>query len=69
MLVGEAGSAGVCGGDAVSDLISAGGVGAGGGVSSCFTSLFALLFFPFFLVLGKIQPHAEDIATPDNCWE
>ena len=65
MLVGGAGSVGVGGGGAVSGFVSAGGagVGAGGGrVSSCFTFLFALLFFPFFLALDKIQPHAEGIA-------
>jgi hypothetical protein len=52
------------GGDGVSGFVSAGGsaVGIGGAVSSCFTFLFALLFLPFFLALGKIQPHAEGIA-------
>lgn len=64
MLVGGAGSAGVGAGGAVSGFVSAGGagVGAGGRVSSCFTFFFALLFFPFFLGLDKIQPHAEGIA-------
>jgi len=67
-VVGEAGSVGVDGGAAVSGFVSASGacVGIGGGVSSCFTFFFALLFFLFFLVLGKIQPHAEDIVDPDK---
>jgi len=64
-VVGEAGSVGVDGGAAVSGFVSASGacVGIGGGVSSCFTFFFALLFFLF---LGKIQPHAEDIVDPDK---
>jgi hypothetical protein len=65
VVVGGAGSTVVGGGDGgISGFVSAGGasVEAGGGVSSCFTFLFLLLFFPFFLALGKIQPHGEHVA-------
>lgn len=52
---------GACG---ASGFVSAGGagVGAGGGVSSCFTFFFALFALFFFLALGKILPHLQDIA-------
>ena len=67
VVVGGAGSAVAGGGDGgVSGFVSAGGagVGSGGGASSfCLVFLFALLFFPFFLALGKIEPHSEDIAN------
>jgi hypothetical protein len=53
------GSVGVGGTGMVAGFVSAGG-GAGDGVSSCFT--FFLALFLFFLALGKISPHPEDIA-------
>jgi hypothetical protein len=45
----------------VTGFVSAGGGAARDGVSSCFT-FFLALFALFFLALGKISPHAEDIA-------
>ncbi len=76
MLVGGAGSAGVGGGGAVSGFVSGGGVGAGGRVASCFTFLFALLFFPFFLANESLSYDACDflrkfvfnVACPQHLW-
>ena len=63
-----AGSVGLDGTGCAPAFVSAGGPGVGaggGGVSSCFTFLFALLFLPFFLALGKIQPHQKVLQDSD----
>jgi hypothetical protein len=66
VVVDGAGSVGAGGTGGASGSVSAGGASVGtngGGVSSCLTFFFALLFlFLFFLSLGKIQPPVDDIA-------